>query len=417
MTPGVLAGSESKTEKLRRLSGINHALTYTTSLRRLSEINRALTYTTSVEAVARLTVEGAAELLAGTAAVLMMQDVDGLLHVRASYGIAEERVARFRAPLTDELIERLQGLLNVTGDCFVAVPLVVGGTVTGLVAVGLADPATEPEEWLLSALADQVALGLENARLGGEVRLELEGRLRASEGATNAKDRALATLAHDIRTPLGAIDGYCTILEDGLYGPVTPSQIEAIGRVRLSGRHLLSLLDNVMDLARLNAGNIPVYSQPVRLLDVTREAASMLLHAAGAKRQQLTVSGADLVVDADAPRVRQVLVNLIGNAVKFTPVDGLITVAVSAAGTGEGKRAIVRVTDTGPGISENDHARIFEAYYRSEKATELPGIGLGLAISAGLVGRMGGELKVESGTDSGATFTLSFPMREGSRSQ
>ena len=143
----------------------------------------------------------------------------------------------------------------------------------------------------------------------------------------------------------------------------------------------------------------------------------MLLHAASAKRQRLTVDGADLVVDADAPRVRQVLVNLIGNAVKFTPIDGQITVVVSGSGTGDGKRAIVRVTDTGPGISENEHARIFEAYYRSEGATELPGIGLGLAISAGLVGRMGGELKVESGTGSGATFTLSFPVREGSRSQ
>ena len=188
-TPGAVVGSETKGEKLQRLSGINLALAETTSLRRLSEINRALTYTTSVEAVERLTVDGAAELLSASAAVLMLQDVDGLLHVRAVSGIADEKVERFRAPLTDELIERLHGLLDVTGDRFLAVPLVVGGTVTGLIAVGLAEPATEPEEWLLSALADQVALGLENARLGGGVRLEMEGRLRASEGATNARHR------------------------------------------------------------------------------------------------------------------------------------------------------------------------------------------------------------------------------------
>lgn len=408
--PGSLAGSETKVEKLRRLSGIDNALN-TTSLRRLSEINRALTYTTSVDAVARLTVEGAAELLAGASALLMLQDVDGLLHVRAVSGIADEKVERFRAPLTDELIERLHGLLDVTGDCLLAVPLVVGGSVTGLVAVGLDEPATESEEWLLSALADQVALGLENARLGGEVRLELEGRLRASEGATNAKDRALATLAHDIRTPLGAIDGYCTILEDGLYGPVTPSQVEAIGRIRKSGLHLLSLLDNVMDLARLNAGNIPVHSQPVGLLEVARDAASMLAPAAKARRQKLTVEGVELVVAADAARLRQVLVNLIGNAVKFTPLDGVITVTVSESGSGDGRRAITRVTDTGPGIDEAEQTRIFEAYYRSEGTTSIPGIGLGLAISAGLVARMGGELRVESGVGLGASFTVSFPMR------
>jgi phosphoserine phosphatase RsbU/P len=412
----VLMDSDKNGDKGQRLSEITRALTYTTSLRRLSEINRALTYTTSLDAVARLTVEGATELLATTTAVLMLQDVNGLLQVRAASGVAEERVARFSAPLTDELIERLQGLLDVSEGCVLAVPLVVGGAVTGIIAVGLLEPATEPEEWLLSALADQAALGLENARLGGEVRVEMETRLRASEGATNAKDRALATLAHDIRTPLGAIEGYCSILEDGLYGPITPSQVEAIGRIRLSGRHLLSLLDNVMDLARLTAGNIPVECQPVHLLQVAREAASMLSHAAVSKDQRLTVDGVDVVVHADAPRLRQVLVNLIGNAVKFTPAEGHINVTVSETGSGDEARAVARVADSGPGIEESQQAHVFEAYYRGEGTTSLPGIGLGLAISAGLVARMGGALTVESQPGRGATFTVSMPLRGVSRS-
>ena len=173
-------------------------------LRRLTEISRALTYSTSLDQVAWLTVERGADLLDAAAAVLMLPDAQGMLHVRAAHGIAEERVARFRAPLADEVIGRLQGLFAVSDDCFIAVPLVVGGAVTGLVAVALRQAATAADEWLLSALADQAAVALEIARLGGEVRLDLEDRLRASHGATNAKDRALSTLAHDIRAPLGA---------------------------------------------------------------------------------------------------------------------------------------------------------------------------------------------------------------------
>src|SRR5688572_29885264 len=204
-------------------------------LRRLTEISRALTYTTSLEQVTRLTVERGAELLDADAAVLLLPDEAGLLHVRASHGVGEEVVASFRTALTDEVIGRLQGLLGVPDECFIAVPLVVGGAVTGVVAVATRHPSTPADESLLSALADQAAVALENARLGGEVRVEMEDRLRASEGATSAKDRALATLAHDIRSPLGAIQGYCELLEEEVYGPVNDRQREALGRVRMSG--------------------------------------------------------------------------------------------------------------------------------------------------------------------------------------
>ncbi|MBA3969477.1 MAG: GAF domain-containing protein, partial [Gemmatimonadetes bacterium] len=362
-------------------------------LRRLTEISRALTYTTSLEQVTRLTVERGAELLGAEAAVLMLADAEGLLHVRATHGVTEERVTRFHAPLSDEVIGRLQGLLAVPDDCFIAVPLVVGGAVTGLLAVATQEPCTAANEALLSALADQAAVALENARLGGEVRLEMEDRLRASEGATTAKDRALATLAHDIRTPLGAIDGYCSIMQDEIYGPINDRQRETLGRVRMSGRHLLALLDNVMDMARLNAGVVRTSAEPVRLADVVREAVHMLIPAAHAKLQTLDLGTvADVVVTADHTRVRQVLVNLIGNAVKFTPQDGSISVTTSehvAAGVGWGE---IRVVDTGPGIVEAEQTAIFEPYYRSEGTAEMPGVGLGLAISHALVRQMGGEL-------------------------
>jgi sigma-B regulation protein RsbU (phosphoserine phosphatase) len=379
-------------------------------LRRLTEISRALTYTTSLEQVTRLTVERGAELLGAAAAVLMLSDAEGLLQVRASHGVAEEVVARFRAPLTDEVIGRLQGLLGAGDDCFMAVPLVVGGAVTGLLAVSMREPCTPGDESLLSALADQAAVALENARLGGEVRLEMEDRLRTSEGATSAKDRALATLAHDIRTPLGAIQGYCEIMEAEIYGPINDRQRETLGRVRLSGRHLLSLLDNVMDMARLNAGVVHVCAEPVRLADVAREAVHLLAPAADAKLQVLQLGRTDdVVVTADQGRVRQVLVNLIGNAVKFTPADGTISVTAAECLVDGAPWGEIRVADTGPGITPAEREAIFEPYYRSEATALVPGVGLGLAISHALVRQMGGDLLLESEPGAGSTFILRLP--------
>lgn len=381
-------------------------------LRKLTEVSRALTYTTSLQQVTRLTVERGADLIDAACAVLMLPDADGVLQVRSSCGVGDEEAARLQAPLTDDGVGRLQQMLGVPDDRFVAVPLVVGGAVTGLLAAATRQASTSTDETLLSALADQAALALENARLGGEVREEMEDRLRASEGATDAQERALSTLAHDIRTPLGAIDGYCENLEIGVYGPVNDRQREALGRVRMSGRHLLSLLDNVMEMARLNAGVLRVGAEPVELADVAREAVHMLLPAAQAKLVSLEAGAVEEVtVTADHARVRQVLVNLVGNAVKFTPPDGSVTVSTAVVSMDGGAWGEIRVADTGPGIAPAEQASIFEPYYRSEGTAQLPGVGLGLAISLALVRQMEGELALESEPGVGSTFIVRFPVR------
>jgi signal transduction histidine kinase len=379
-------------------------------LRKLTEIGRALTYTTSVEQVAQLTVERGAGLLGAAAAVLMLADADERLHVRAVHGVSDERVARFGGALADETLERLQGLLDAPDDGFLAVPLVVRGAVTGLLAVALREPASAPDEWLLSALADQVAVALENARLAGEVHLAMEDRLRASEGATSAKDRALATLAHDIRSPIGAIDGYCSNIEDEIYGPVTDRQREALARVRMAGRHLLSLLENVMDMVRLDAGVVTIAAERVRIAAVAREAVDLLAPAAAARRQRLELADeADAVVRGDQARIRQVLVNLLGNAVKFTPEGGAVVVTTTARDSAGARWGEIRVTDSGPGIAEAEQRAIFEPYYRSAGAARAPGVGLGLAISHALVSRMGGEMALESELGVGSSFIVRLP--------
>ena len=378
-------------------------------LRRLVDINRTFSNRTSLDQIARFTVEQGAELLGASAGVLMLLDTAEMLNVRAAHGIAEATVARFRVPLDDAVSGRLLGLLEVPEASLIAVPLVVGGRVTGLLAVGLPHVATSLDEWLLSGLADQAGVALENARLGGEVRLDMENRLRRSEGVASSKDRALATLAHDIRSPLGAIEGYCAVLEDGLYGALTEKQIHAISRVRMSGHHLLALLENVLDMARLSAGAMPIRAEPVNLEEIARDSVDILIPASFVKRQTLRLESAgSLRIVGDAARLRQVLVNLIGNAVKFTPVDGTITVLVSPASDDDGI-AELRVTDSGPGIPEADRAAIFEAYFRSAGAAGTAGVGLGLAISRTLVEQMQGSLCLESELTKGSSFILRFP--------
>jgi signal transduction histidine kinase len=236
-------------------------------------------------------------------------------------------------------------------------------------------------------------------------------QLRASQGATDAKDRALSTLAHDIRSPLGAIEGYCTIMEDGLYGEISSKQREGLGRIRMAGRHLLSLLDNVMDMARLSAGAISVRSEPVRLLQIARETIELLAPASYAKRQRLElIGGPDVTVIGDAARLRQVLVNLVGNAVKFTPAQGSIAVGTAECVADSVAYGEVHVSDDGPGISPADQASIFEPYYRSEAAAGAPGVGLGLAISAALVRHMNGRMDVQSQLRQGARFSIRLPV-------
>lgn len=377
----------------------------------LSDANRALTNTTSLDQVAQVTVERSAALVDATAALVLLADGLGTMRIRASKGIDPVRMANLERVAGLEVAERFPELFDVSGDAFIAVPLIAGGAVIGIIAVALTHAVNETDEWMLSALADQAAAALESARLGGEVRLEMEARLRASEATTSAKDRALATLAHDIRSPLGAIEGYCSNLDDDLYGALTSDQRVAIDRIRKSGMHLLSLLETVMEMARLGAGVVKVKLTPVRLAESARDAVDMLHPSAATKGLHLETGDlSDDVVPADAARVRQVLVNLVGNAVKFTPASGRVIVQSTASVIDGVRRVGLSVTDSGPGISKAEQEAIFEAYYRSESAALAPGIGLGLAISKALIERMGGELTVESAEGAGATFTIDWPL-------
>jgi sigma-B regulation protein RsbU (phosphoserine phosphatase) len=384
-------------------------------IRGLTEVSRALTYATSLDDVLRLVVDRAAELLHADRSLVMLTDEQGLLHVRASHGVEEELIRTFHEPLNERLIGRLQGLFGETGaECFLGVPLVSQGEVTGMLAVFRAgEGTTEADEWLMSALADQAAVALENARLQEELRHEMQERLIAVRGLTQANERALSTLAHDVRSPLNAIEAYTELLEMEVLGPIVDRQREALGRIRMSGRHLLALLENVMELAHLTAATVRPQADTVSTTTVVQEAVEIVLPSARDRGQSLEMdSGPGLVVRGDPDRLRQALVNLLANAIKYTPPQGRIRLRTAVVERDGVSWGALSVSDTGPGIPEDQRETIFEPYFRLARAGAEPGSGLGLAICRELVRHLEGRIEVESRAGQGSTFTVFLPLHE-----
>lgn len=379
-------------------------------LRTLTEVSRALTYTTSTDEVLRLTVERAAELMGADKALLMLSDADGLLEVRAAHGIDEERVQALREPLEETLIRRLQDLLDYpVAECFLSVPLVVQGEVTGLLAAVRAtgEPVTQDDEWLLSALADQAAVALENARLTDAVLEERKEWTRVVE----AQGRARATLGHELRAPITAIHSYSALLLENLLGPLTDRQRESIARIQMSGRHLLAIIENVLDKARLDTGVLTLAASDVRLAEILEEAIQIVQPSAAEKDQELRHECPEhMVIRGDGDRLRQALVNLIGNAIKYTPDGGAVDVNTSVTEREGRPFAAIAISDSGPGIPEDVLTTIFEPYNRGGAAERHTGLGLGLFISREIVRHMGGEIEVESRPGAGSTFTAFLPL-------
>ena len=238
-----------------------------------------------------------------------------------------------------------------------------------------------------------------------------EAAARADQ-ASRAKSEFLATMSHELRTPLNAIAGYVQLLEMEVHGPVTAAQRDALERVARAQRHLLGLINAVLNSARLEAGQVDYDLRPheVRELLAAVEPLVAPLVAARAQRYAcaLPPAHAALRVRADAEKVAQVLLNLVSNAVKFTPEGGAIKVGAEPAGEG---RVALHVRDTGIGIPAERQAAIFDPFVQVDAGLTRAhqGVGLGLAISRGLARGMGGDLTVASVPGAGSTFTLTLP--------
>jgi signal transduction histidine kinase len=319
--------------------------------------------------------------------------------------------------------EALEALRALGIGSVITVPLVARDEVLGAMTFVSADARQRYEEsdvQLAEHIAALAALALDNAQLHRGAM----GRAEA-EAANKAKSEFLATMSHEVRTPINAILGYTELLELGLAGPITVQQRDFLHRIRLSGSHLVGLVSEVLDLSKVEANELVVAHEPALTASAVATAMSLTLPAAQGKGVRLVDGSPDAVVvyRGDEQRVRQVLLNLLSNAVKFTPRGGMVTVTcgiaasppaeitIPDADTRAGEWAYIRVADTGSGVPRDQQTAVFEPFVqgRSGLTRTKGGTGLGLTISRRLARLMGGEVTLESEPDAGSTFTLWLP--------
>jgi signal transduction histidine kinase len=403
----------------------------------------------ALEPTLHLVADGARTLLGGDVSLLALRESgDDWYRVRAYSGPVSDELAclRFRtgeglggrvaatgrpaiigdyqAELPDSPFRRIVGETGIRAQ--VAVPLKVHNDVLGILYVSARTPGRfrEDDQVLLGALADQAAIGIENARLYEDVRRhaeeleanveartrELQEANRSLEIASQHKSQFLANMSHELRTPLNAILGYTELIVDGIYGEVPAKIKETLERVQQSSRHLLGLINDVLDLSKIEAGELRLSLSDYSMADVVRGVATAVEALAREKHLALTTSvPPDLPTgQGDERRITQVLLNLVGNAIKFTET-GAVAIAV-AASNGE---FAVRVADTGPGISPRDQERIFQEFQQVDSSSTRTkgGTGLGLSIARKIVTLHGGRMWVESDLGRGSTFIFTLPVR------
>jgi signal transduction histidine kinase len=249
-----------------------------------------------------------------------------------------------------------------------------------------------------------------------QVLAELSRKGRQLEVASQHKSEFLANMSHELRTPLNAIIGFSQVLRQRLFGPINEKQEEYLDDILSSGNHLLSLINDVLDLSKVEAGQVELEVASLSLREALERGLVMVREPATKHGVRLSLElapGVDLV-EGDERRLRQVIFNLLSNAVKFTPGGGEVVVATSS----RDHEVLISVTDTGPGIPLEDHERIFEEFQQTDVGVrQREGTGLGLALSKRLVELHGGRIWVESEPGHGSRFVFTLPVKEANRAR
>jgi signal transduction histidine kinase/CHASE3 domain sensor protein len=326
--------------------------------------------------------------------------------------------AALNAGTMDDAQRRLVRELGITS--VLIVPMLARGRTLGAITMISAESGehyTEDDLTLAQDLASRAAVAVDNARLYRDA----EAARGQALAANSAKSEFLATMSHEIRTPINATLGYAQLLEMGISGPLTDTQRTQVERIRASSQHLLGLVNEVLDLAKVESGTLTVQDERARSGEAVDAALALLRPQAAAKGVTLSEQcegDHDTSYVGDVHRVRQILTNLVANAVKFTGPGGHVSVACALPGdapphlsSAHGPYVALRVIDSGIGIAAGDLERIFQPFTQAEAGytRQRMGTGLGLTISRRLALMMHGDITVESEPGKGSTFTLWLP--------
>jgi len=289
-----------------------------------------------------------------------------------------------------------------------SVPMLRDGNPIGAITVAAprAVPFPDKQVEVLKTFADQAVIAVENTRLFNEI----QDKTHQLEVANRHKSEFLANMSHELRTPLNAVIGFSEVLLERMFGEVNPKQEEYLNDILSSGKHLLSLINDILDLSKIEAGRMELESQPFDLPAALDNALTLIRERAARHglRLEVTVDPGLGEVKGEERKVKQVLLNLLSNAVKFTPEGGKISLSASL----NDGMAEISVADTGVGIAPEDQEAIFEEFRQvgSDYARKREGTGLGLALARRLVALHGGKLWVESEPGKGSTFTFTLPV-------
>ena len=288
------------------------------------------------------------------------------------------------------------------------IPLMREGIVIGVFQMTRATvrPFSDKQIELVTTFADQAVIAIENVRLFDEI----QDKSRQLAEASQHKSQFLANMSHELRTPLNAILGYTELIADGVYGEPTDKMMGVLKRLESNGRHLLGLINDVLDLSKIEAGQLVLDLGDYSLGDVAHTVYSAVEPLAADKKLTFKAEVArDLPRGrGDERRLTQVLLNLVGNAIKFTDVGEVVIKATANNGAFN-----LSVRDTGPGISAADQAKLFQEFQQADNSItrKKGGTGLGLAISKRIIEMHGGRIWVDSVAGEGSTFSFVLPVR------